>query len=87
MLFEKIVRFIVKIFMYVSIAATLGMLGITVLDVILRWVFRSPLPGVIEISQVLLVSIMSAMGAVILEKRNVEVNVVVDAVPRKMART
>jgi len=72
----------VKIFMYISIAAVVVLLGLTAADVFLRLVFQSPITGVIEISQVLLVSIMAAMGAVIIEKRNIEVKAIVDAAPR-----
>ena len=85
MLFSKIVRIFVKIFMYISIAAVSLLLGLTVADVFLRLVFKAPITGVIEISQVLLVSIMASMGAVIIEKRNIEVRVVVEAVSPKVA--
>jgi len=84
LVFQKIVRILVKIFMYISIAAVVALLVLTITDVSLRLVLKAPITGVIEISQVLLVSIMAAMGAVIIEKRNIEVKAVVEAVPRKV---
>ncbi|MDR1571871.1 MAG: TRAP transporter small permease subunit [Clostridiales Family XIII bacterium] len=85
MLFARVVRATVKCFMYISVAATVVMLCITVADVVLRTIFRAPVVGVIEISQVLLVSIMASMAAVIIEHRNIEVRLLVDAVPKKAA--
>ena len=85
MLFGKAVRGVVRVFMYISIVATLIMLVVTMADVILRLLFSSPITGVIEMCQVLLVSVMATMAAVVLEKRNIEVDQIVKAFPKKVA--
>lgn len=77
----KVFRIIINIFMVVAAVATLAMLTIVVLDVILRYFFKAPIVGATEISQMLMVCILPALGGTILEGRMTQVDVLVERFP------
>ena len=73
-----------RILLYISYAAILVMLGMTVWDVFMRYVFNKPTTGVGEVSQMLLVISMTCLAQALLEGRYVAVGVLVDRFPKKI---
>lgn len=80
----KVIKTISRSLMYVSYAAMLGMLGITVWDVIMRYIFNRPSSGVTEISQMFLIVAMTTMAHALIEGRFINVGVFVDKFPKKL---
>ena len=82
----KIVKSIINVFTVISAAAIAGLLGITVADVIGRLIFLKPVVGTTEISEVLMAVILTAMAGTLLAKKTVQVDVLMDALPKKISR-
>ena len=80
----KVLKFITRIFMYVSYLATTVLAIMTVVDVVRRFIFGLTLNGVAEYSQMLLIISMTAMAHAMVEGRFIVVNVLVDRFPKKL---
>ena len=80
----KVIKTISRILMYVTYAALLALLVITVYDVIMRYVFNNPSSGVTEWSQMFLIICMTCMAHALVEGRFISVGVFVDRFPQKV---
>ena len=80
--FLKILKSISRALLYVSYGAILVLLGMTVWDVFMRYVFGRPNSGVTEVSQMLLIISMTCLAHALVEGRNVAVGVIVDRFPK-----
>ena len=67
-----------------SVAALLVMLFITIADVFLRTVFNSPLVGSVEISRMMLICMSPAFVYALIQKRHIQVPILVDQFGRKV---
>ena len=67
---------------FVSYAAILVLLCLTVWDVVNRYVFSKTTSGVTEVSQILLVISTAAIAHAIVEGRYIQVGVIVDRLPK-----
>ena len=79
----KTIRLVSRSLLYVSYAAITVMAVMTVFNVIMRYVFKSPASGVTEISQMLLIISMTALAHSCIEKRFIAVGAFVDRFPKK----
>ncbi|WP_258359817.1 TRAP transporter small permease [Moorella sulfitireducens] len=83
-LLEKIAHFIINALSYMSIFIVVAMMLLVVSDVILRIVFKSPLVGATEITQMMLVGMLLAFGRSCLGDDNLKVDFVMNYCPRKV---
>ncbi|MDR0874942.1 MAG: TRAP transporter small permease [Clostridiales Family XIII bacterium] len=81
--FVKTLKTIARALIYVSYAAIVVMAVMTVVDVIMRFVFSKPNSGVTEWSQILLIVAMTAMAHSLVEGRFISVGTLVDAFPKR----
>jgi len=79
----KIASIIAKCFAGLSMVALVVMLVVTLADVILRFVFNSPITGATEIARMMMVCMIATLAAVLFEKRHIRVDFVVDKFGRK----
>ena len=80
----KTLKFITRIFLYISYLA-IGVLGImTVVDVVRRSLFGITMNGVTEFSQMFLIVSMTAMAYALVDGRFIVVNVLVDRFPKAL---
>ena len=80
----KVVKSISRALMYVTYAAMLALLVITVWDVIARYVFNRPSSGVTEWSQMFLITCMTCMAHALIEGRMISVGVIVERFHKKV---
>lgn len=80
--FLNILKWVSRALLYVSYGAILVLLGMTVWDVIMRYVFGRPNSGVTEISQMLLIISMTCLAHAVVDGRNIAVGVLVDRLPK-----
>jgi len=80
----KVLKIIIRVFMYISYSATLALLLLTVFDVVRRLIFGVTLTGVPEWSQMFLIISMTAMAHTIVEGKFVVVGSLVELFPRKI---
>ena len=78
-------RVIINAFNYIAIAAIVAMLAITVADIIGRLLFTRPITGTIEFCEMLMAVMLTAMGGSLLAGKNIKVDVLLDALPKKIA--
>ena len=83
-MFLKILKWITRIFQYVSYASISVLTILTVVDVVRRFIFSRTLTGVTEWSQMLLIVSMTAMAHALVEGRFINVGVLVDRFPKKV---
>ena len=76
------VRILTRLFMYVSYAALLALLILTVVDVVRRLIFGVALTGVTEYSQMFLIVALCAMAHSIIEGKFIIVNTLVEKFPK-----
>ena len=81
--FLKILKGISRVLVYVSYGAITVMAVMTVFNVIMRYIFKSPASGVTEISQMLLIISMTALAHACVEGRFIAVGAFVDRFPKK----
>lgn len=79
----KLANGVVSLCAILSFFCIVGILLLAVLDVILRVLFNSPITGATEISQMLMVGAVLGTGGGILTEQNIEVDIVVNALPQK----
>jgi len=82
--FIKILKTVSRSLLYVSYAAIAAMAVMTVFNVIMRYIFNSPVIGVTEISQMLLIIAMTGLAHSCVEGRFIAVGAFVDHVPKKL---
>jgi len=82
----KPIRTVINFFVFLSVAAIILMLLITVGDVIGRRFFARPIMGATEICEILMSVILTAMGGSLLAKKTVQVDILLDALPAKVSR-
>lgn len=82
--FLKTLRSITRGFIYVCYASLVVLMVMTVVDVIMRYVFNKPSSGVTEWSQMLLIICMTAMAHALVDGRFVLVGTIVDKFPKKV---
>ena len=78
----KALRFITRIFLYISYLAIAVLAVMTVADVVRRFLFGLTMNGVTEYSQMLLIISMTAMAYALVEVRFIAVNVLVERFPK-----
>jgi TRAP-type C4-dicarboxylate transport system permease small subunit len=83
----KAVRSVINIFIYIAVAAIVVMLAITFLDVVFRLLFARPIVGATEVCEILMAVMLTAMGGSLLAGKTVQVDVMLDALPRKASFT
>lgn len=81
----KPVKNVINAFTFISVAAVVVMLVITFVDIIGRLVFAKPVIGATEICQILMAVILTAMGGSLLARKTVQVDVLLDALPKKIS--
>ena len=80
---ERAARLVVDFCAILSVFCVAGIMLISVLDVIMRGIFNSPIIGATEISQMLMVGAVLGAGGGILTDQNIQVDIVVNALPKK----
>ena len=80
---ERAARLVVDFCAILSVLCVAGIMLISVLDVIMRGIFNSPIIGATEISQMLMVGAVLGAGGGILTDQNIQVDIVVNALPKK----
>lgn len=78
----KVFKFVANVFTAVSIAALVVMIGITIVDVIMRNFFKAPVTGAVEITRMMMVCMSPAFMAALFEGRHVNVGLIVDRFSR-----
>ena len=81
----KATKAVVNIFVFISVAAIVAMLGITVGDVIGRMIFTHPIVGATEMCEILMSVVLTAVGGSLIAGKTVQVDVLMDALPRKVS--
>lgn len=81
---SRLANGVVKLCTLLSVVCVIGILVLAVLDVILRTVFNAPIIGATEISQMLMVGAVLGTGGGILTDQNIQVDIVVNALPKKV---
>jgi len=76
--FGEWVRIITRLFIYVSFAALLALLILTVIDVVRRMIFGIALTGVAEFSQIFLIVSLCAMAQALIEGKFIVVTTLVE---------
>lgn len=71
----KLMRGIVEILNLIAIAALLAMLLLVCANVVMRYIFKSPIPGTYEITQMLMICLSPCIAVNILSKQCVWVDV------------
>ena len=79
---SDVVKILTRLFIYVSYAALLALLILTVVDVVRRLVFGVALTGVTEYSQIFLITSMTAMAHTLIEGKFIVVNTLVEKFPK-----
>jgi len=82
--FIKILKTISRSLLYVSYVAIAGMAIMTVFNVVMRYIFNSPVIGVTEVSQMFLIVAMTALAHSCVEGRFIAVGAFVDHTPKKL---
>jgi TRAP-type C4-dicarboxylate transport system permease small subunit len=77
-----VIRLITRVFLYISYAALLALLIMTVFDVVRRMIFGIAMTGLTEYSMIFLIVCMSAMSYALVEGRFVNVGALVDMFPK-----
>jgi len=83
----KVMKFITRIFMYISYLSITIMLVMTVVDVVRRFIFGLAMSGVTEYSQMLLIISMTAMAYALVEGRFIAVGILVERFPKMVNLT
>ena len=85
--FDKICGFIARVLLIIGAGILSFMMFLTMADVVLRYVFRSPIPGAYELIQFMM-AVVIPFGIVFCahEKSHVSVEVVFDLLPAKTQR-
>lgn len=81
---SKLANGVVGLCSLLSVVCVVGILVLAVLDVILRVFFTAPIIGATEISQMLMVGAVLGTGGGILTEQNIQVDIVVNALPKKV---
>lgn len=81
---SKLAQGVVTVCAILSVFCIMGILLIAVADVIMRGLFNSPIIGATEISQMLMVGAVLGAGGGILTDQNIQVDIVVNALPKRM---
>lgn len=81
---EKVIHWIANFLAFFSIASTAGMLILSVVDVILRKFFNTPIVGASELVQMLNVGTILALGLGCMTNENISVDFVMDKFPEKL---
>lgn len=71
----KLMRGIVEVLNVIAIAALLGMLLLVCANVVMRYIFKSPIPGTYEITQMLMICLSPCIAVNIISKQCVWVDV------------
>ena len=79
---RDVVKIFTRIFIYISYAALLSLLILTVIDVVRRFFFGIALSGVTEYSQMFLIMSMSAMAHSLIEGKFILVTTLVEKFPK-----
>jgi TRAP-type C4-dicarboxylate transport system permease small subunit len=83
--FGKIILPVKKIFLAVSIACLALMMFLTALDVGLRYIFNSPIPGALELVEYMMALIVPfALAITAFEKAHIGVELVMDRFPKRI---
>jgi TRAP-type C4-dicarboxylate transport system permease small subunit len=77
-----VVKLITRIFLYISYAALLALLIMTVFDVVRRMIFGIAMTGLTEYSMIFLIVCMAAMSYALVQGRFVSVGALVDMLPK-----
>ena len=72
----KVLKWIIEVFNIVSIAALVAMMLLVVANVIMRYIFKNPIPGTYEMTQMLLICLSPCIAVNIMAKQCVWVDVV-----------
>jgi TRAP-type C4-dicarboxylate transport system permease small subunit len=81
----RLLKGIINFFVYIAIAAIAAMLVITFLDVAFRLTIARPITGATEICEILMAVMLTAMGGSLLAGKTVQVDVMLDAIPKNTA--
>jgi len=68
---------------YISVAALLIMVGITVADIFLKQIFSSPITGAVEITRMMMVCTAPAFVSALFKNRHVRVGLFIDRLGKK----
>lgn len=68
---------------FISIAALLVMVGLTIADVFMRTLFKAPITGTVEIARMMMVTMTPCFVAVLMRDMHVDVGLVVDKMKPK----
>lgn len=79
----KVAKVISAILNVISIIAVLAMLVLVVADVILRYIFSSPIIGATEIVRMLMVCITPSFVCAVVEDKHIKVGLIMDRLGRK----
>ena len=82
--FVKFVESLSKVLSYITLLAVALMALFLTTDVVMRFAFNRPIVGAIEISQMLMVSLVLAFPRCALEARHLNVTFVLDYIPQKV---
>ena len=80
----KVVTIVGNILAGFSMLALLILLAITIADVVMRYFFRSPITGTVEIARMMMVCMVPAFVVALIEKRHIAVGFIVDMFGRKV---
>lgn len=84
---QKATNAIGKLFLYMGVAILVGMMALTVIDVILRYFFNRPIMGSVEITQVMMVTISFIMLVFCtMRKSHVKVDLFASYIPKRTQR-
>lgn len=79
----KIIKIIINALTVMCGVLVCGMLLLICADVLLRYAFKAPINGAIELEQMLNVTLMLALGTTVLAGNHIKVDVVADLLPKK----
>jgi len=79
----KVIKAIIKALTIMCGVLVCGMLLLVCADVFLRYVFKAPINGAIELEQMLNVTLMLALGTTVLAGNHIKVDIVADLLPKK----
>jgi len=82
----KVTKYIIGFFNAVGVVATFAMLTIVFFDVLLRFLFNTPIVGATELGQILLVCVFAGVSTTIIEQRNIKVDLLMNNIPKAAAR-
>lgn len=80
---ERVLRGVVKVFSFLSLLFVVAMMLLGVLDVVLRIFFKAPIIGATELTQMMMVGMVLALGAGVLGDENITVDFVMDFFPQR----